>query len=84
MLPNRFSLLVASLAVSAACASAPPKKPVNTAASDNQKMASILQMEDQRVLRVPAPAPPPVAATSKKKQAAPPAPPDLLKLLADP
>jgi cyclophilin family peptidyl-prolyl cis-trans isomerase/HEAT repeat protein len=84
MLPNRFSLLVATLAVSAACASAPPKKPVNTAASDNQKMASILQMEDQRVLRVPAPAPPPVAATSKKKQAAPPAPPDLLKLLVDP
>jgi cyclophilin family peptidyl-prolyl cis-trans isomerase/HEAT repeat protein len=85
MLVNRFSLLLAAFAISTACASAPPRKPVNPASTENQKMAWILQMEDQRVLHLPAPAPvQPAAAASKKKQAAPPAPPDLLKLLGDP
>ena len=71
----------------AACASAPPKKSATPATSENQKMAWILQMEDQRILRVPPPAPAPVSATAKtkKKQQPPPpvAQPDLLKLLVD-
>jgi cyclophilin family peptidyl-prolyl cis-trans isomerase/HEAT repeat protein len=85
MLLTRVSLVVAGLAASAACASAPPKKPVSSASSENQKMAWILQMEDQRVLRVPAPPPAqPLPANARKKPIAPVAPPDLLKLLVDP
>jgi cyclophilin family peptidyl-prolyl cis-trans isomerase len=76
-------LLLAGLAVSSACASAPPR-PATTASTESQKMPWILQMEDQRVLRMPQPAPPATPVKSKKRQAAPPAPPDLLKLLTDP
>ncbi len=82
---NRLSLLCAGLAIAAGCASAPPKQPVNTAALESQKMAWVLQMEDQRVLRLPAPAPvQPVAPAKKKQVAVPPPQPDLLKLLVDP
>ena len=56
-----------------------------------QKMAWILQLEDQRILRVPAPPapppPPPVETARKGKVAAappaPPAPPDLTALVKD-
>src|SRR5919107_1575359 len=87
MIVHRLSPLIAGLAfTAAACASAPPKKPVASAVSENQKMTWILQMEDQRILRVPAPAPSPPQPGVKKKQAAPApvAQPDVLKLLGDP
>jgi len=80
--------LMLALAVSG-CVSAPPAAPPNiTARSYEQKMASILRLEDHRVLRDPAPAPPPPAPAvrgSKAPAAAPPPPPpDLVRLLSDP
>ena len=66
-----------------ACASAPP--PAAPAVNLEQKMAWILQMEDQRVLSLPLP-PAPVAPQARRRNA-PPAPltvPDLSKLVADP
>jgi len=76
-----------------ACASAPPAAPVKAAGpSFEQKMASILRLEDHRVLReaappAPPPAPPPAAVRGKKPAAVvappPPAPPDLIRLLSD-
>ena len=74
------------------CASAPPAPPAKLAAGPafEQKMSWILRLEDQRVLRDPAPivAPPPpvVAGRGDKAQpaAAPsPPPPDLIRLLSD-
>src|SRR5205807_6456375 len=84
-------VIVASL--SAACASAPPvvapKAPV---IAPDQKMSWILRLEDQRILRAPAPPaviPPPVSPNQKrgKQPEPPPLPvvtPDLTALLADP
>jgi cyclophilin family peptidyl-prolyl cis-trans isomerase/HEAT repeat protein len=76
-----------------ACASAPPPAAPATPAgpSFEQKMAWILRLEDQRMLRDPAPPPappapaPPVAAKGKPVAAPPPppAPPDLTRLLQD-
>jgi HEAT repeat protein/cyclophilin family peptidyl-prolyl cis-trans isomerase len=82
------------LAVAAsACASAPPAAPVKAAGpSFEQKMASILRLEDHRVLReaappAPPPAPPPAAVRGKKPAVVvappPPAPPDLIRMLSD-
>jgi HEAT repeat protein/cyclophilin family peptidyl-prolyl cis-trans isomerase len=77
--------------VTAACASAPPAAPARPAGpAFEQKMSWILRLEDQRVLRDPAPvvAPPPpvVPARGQKVQppaAPPPPPPDLTRLLLD-
>src|SRR5438094_3057430 len=86
-------VMVASL--SAACASAPPAVAPTVApvmASD-QKMSWILRLEDQRILRAPAPPPvappppPPTQKKSKKPEPPPPPPvvtPDLTELVADP
>jgi HEAT repeat protein/cyclophilin family peptidyl-prolyl cis-trans isomerase len=80
----------------AACASAPPApaKPAGPSFDQKafeQKMASILRLEDQRMLRdpappAPAPAPAAVVKRGQKPQpvaAPPPPPPDLVRLLAD-
>jgi HEAT repeat protein/cyclophilin family peptidyl-prolyl cis-trans isomerase len=80
----------------AACASAPPVTAVKVPAgpSFEQKMAWILRLEDQRMLRDPAPPPappppPPPAAKRGQKPvpvvvpAPPPPPPDLTRLLTD-
>jgi cyclophilin family peptidyl-prolyl cis-trans isomerase/HEAT repeat protein len=83
---SRISMAVSAIAI-AACASAPPAaKPV--AVPREQKMAWILQLEDQRILALPEPAPPPAVA-EKGRKPAPPAPvpsssADLAKLAADP
>ena len=95
---RRLAVLIAALGA-AACASAPPAAPPplpkTPAPTFEQKMASILRLEDQRVLRDPAPAAepepvaPPVTAPAGKAPAVvapkplPPPPPDLLRLLAD-
>jgi len=82
------------LAVAAsACASAPPAAPVKAAGpSFEQKIASILRLEDHRVLReaappAPPPAPAPAAVRGKKPAAVvaapPPPPPDLIRMLSD-
>jgi cyclophilin family peptidyl-prolyl cis-trans isomerase len=79
---------LAAALVAAGCASAPPAAPVAPTASLERKMASILQLEDQRILRLEAP-PAPVAAapvTRGRATATPPPPftPDLTALLTDP
>lgn len=75
-----------SLTVLAACASAPAPAPV--VVPTEPPLASILRLEDHRVLREPAPppAPPTTAPTSPRGRAVvlpPPPPPDLIVLLGD-
>src|SRR5437867_313877 len=90
----RSTIPIALAFLAAACGSAPlpPPKPVGP--TFEQKMAWILRLEDQRVLRDPSPpAPPPVPATSppaaRKGRAAPivapppPPPSDLVRMLGD-
>ena len=75
----------ASLAAAAACASAPPAARAPGMPFE-QKMAWILQLEDQRILKVEVP-PPVVPPPTRRGRAAtpPPAPPspDLAVLIAD-
>jgi HEAT repeat protein/cyclophilin family peptidyl-prolyl cis-trans isomerase len=84
----RPSLALMLALVVSGCVSAPPAAAPNiTARSYEQKMASILRLEDHRVLRDPAPALPPPAPPvrgSKTAAVAPPPPrPDLVRLLSD-
>jgi HEAT repeat protein/cyclophilin family peptidyl-prolyl cis-trans isomerase len=89
VLTHRLVIAVPSIllmgVLASGCASAPP--PAAPAISYEQKVAWIIRLEDQRILRDSAPAPPPVpVAPGKKKAGAPPpaAPtPDLLKLVTD-
>jgi HEAT repeat protein/cyclophilin family peptidyl-prolyl cis-trans isomerase len=82
-------LAILFLALAPACASVPPPAPVTPAAGPDfeQKMAWILRLEDQRVLRDPVPilAPPvPIAIRGQAPVVVPPPPPpDLLRLLVD-
>jgi len=97
-LVRRSSFPAIACVVAVACASAPTApppaaKPTTTGPTYEQKMATILRLEDQRVLRdpapPPAPPPPPAAAARGQRPAAtpppqpPPPPPDLLRLLTD-
>src|SRR3954468_15599731 len=88
----RLMTAAAAAALVTACASAPPAAVIKTPAGPpfEQKMSWILRLEDQRVLRDPAPivappAPPPVARGQKPQPVAapPPPPPDLMRLLTD-
>jgi HEAT repeat protein/cyclophilin family peptidyl-prolyl cis-trans isomerase len=87
----RVAIIVVTACATFACATAPPAAPPAPAGPTfNQKMAWILRLEDQRLLRdaAPAPAPPPapVPVRGKKPVAAPPPPPpppDLVRLLSD-
>ena len=75
---------VAILPVLTACASAPPPPPV--VVPFEQKMAEILRLEDQRILRdVPPPVVAPPVTKGRKPQVAPAPPklPDLTALLSD-
>ncbi len=74
----------ACLAILAAtgCATSPPAK--TEVVTFEQKMAWILRLEDQRILRVPAPPVPAEAARGRRAKAAPVVlPPDLGRLLED-
>jgi cyclophilin family peptidyl-prolyl cis-trans isomerase len=79
-----FVLVVAGVAA-AGCATAPSPAPVVVA--PEQKLASILRLEDQRVLRDAAPAapvvPPPAPGRRGQPAPLPPPPPDLVAMLAD-
>jgi HEAT repeat protein len=83
--------LLALTLMTAACASAPPAPalsppppPRPVGPTFEQKMAGILRLEDQRVLRDPAPPPPPPPGGNVPVDVAPPpAPPDLARLLVD-
>jgi HEAT repeat protein/cyclophilin family peptidyl-prolyl cis-trans isomerase len=88
----RLTTVAALALLSAACASAPPAAVIKAPAGPpfEQKMSWILRLEDQRVLRDPAPtvappAPPPPARGQKPQPVAapPPPPPDLTRLLSD-
>jgi cyclophilin family peptidyl-prolyl cis-trans isomerase/HEAT repeat protein len=85
----RSAAVVAGILISAACASAPPAAPTPPGPSFEQKMSWVLRLEDQRVLRDPAPpAPPPAPAPVKGRKpqvsvSPPPPPPDLVRLLSD-
>jgi HEAT repeat protein/cyclophilin family peptidyl-prolyl cis-trans isomerase len=66
------------------CATAPPVA-APTATTFDAKMSAILRLEDQRVLRDPAPPPAPVPVAGKRSNLPPPTPPpDLISLLGDP
>ena len=91
---RRFALAVAcGAAVTATRCVSTPATPVVTVPTIKyeQKLAWILQLEDQRLLRVPVPPapppPPPPSATGRKPRVtpppAPPAPPDLAALVKD-
>jgi hypothetical protein len=90
----RYIVAVCLILLGAACASAPPAPPkaaVPAGPPFEQKMAWILRLEDQRMLRDPAPPPPPAApvvpAPARRGQAPvatpPPPVPDLVQLLID-
>ena len=82
---------VTASAVAAGCASAPPATSASAPKVPiEKKMASLLQLEDQRILRVDTPAPPPAPATATRGRAraatsppAPTTPPDLTVLVND-
>jgi hypothetical protein len=57
--------VVAAALLMARCASAPPA-PIAPAISLDKKMAAILQLEDQRILRIELPAPPVVAPPARR------------------
>jgi HEAT repeat protein/cyclophilin family peptidyl-prolyl cis-trans isomerase len=62
----------AALLVSPACLSTPPPKlPDALVVPERQKMAWILQLEDQRLLKIELPAPPPPPPTPKGKKPLP-------------
>jgi len=78
---SRTVVLAATL-LSAACASTPPPAPPAPLPFE-KKLAWILQMEDQRVLHLPAPPQPAPPPGSRQPAIAPLPAPDLLRLLAD-
>lgn len=76
------------VAMSGACATAPPKAPAAPAVTMNQKMSWMLRLEDQRILRAPEPPPPPVVTPAPKPRRNAPPPvvaptPDLAVLVTD-
>jgi len=86
----RTTIVIALALAAVACASAPLAPPAPAAPTFEQKMAWILRLEDQRVLRDPAPAvaapEPRVVRRGEKAPSVPivaPPPPDLLRLLSD-
>jgi cyclophilin family peptidyl-prolyl cis-trans isomerase/HEAT repeat protein len=86
---HAVGLAVSLLALAAGLAAAQERPPQPAPLTFEQKMAWILQLEDQRILRTPAPAvaaaPPPVKGRrSREAPVAPPPVPDLVRLLADP
>jgi HEAT repeat protein/cyclophilin family peptidyl-prolyl cis-trans isomerase len=84
---RRLAILVVSAGVTASCATAPPVVPPVVPLTFEQKMAWILRLEEDRVLRgVEPPAPPPVAPQGRPGApvvAVVPAPPNLLTLVTD-
>src|SRR5688572_23747371 len=81
------AVIAVSLAAGAACASAPVAPPPVVVAHE-RKMTWILQLEDQRILKLPEPPAPPAPAPGKGRRAAPPPPPptsspDLARLVTD-
>jgi cyclophilin family peptidyl-prolyl cis-trans isomerase/HEAT repeat protein len=79
-------LALAAALLAGGCASAPPVAPAPPAVSFEKKMAAILQLEDQRMLKVEPPPAPVVAVPPKRGRVTVPPPPftpDLGALLSD-
>ena len=81
-------LSFAALVAPFGCATAPPAPPKPLAVAHEKKMAWMLQLEDQRILKLPEPPPPPVVAPVKGQRPVPLPPPpesvpDLTKLATD-
>ena len=81
------AVIAVSLAAGAACASAPVAPPPVVVAHE-RKMTWILQLEDQRILKLPEPPAPPAPAPGKGRRVPPPPPPptsspDLARLVTD-
>ena len=77
-----------TLLATAACASAPAAPPAPPSVAHEKKMAWMLQLEDQRILKLPEPPAPPVVTPPKGKKPAPVPPPpasspDLTRLATD-
>ena len=81
------AVALAAALVAAGCASAPPAAPAAATASFEKKMAAILQLEDQRILRIEPPPAPVVPAPVRRGRATvtppPPFAPDLSALVTD-
>ena len=78
----RIALALLAALASGGCASA--GRTTNLAPTFEQKLASILRLEDSRRLREPPPAPKPETTRRRRRGPPLPPPPDLLRLLADP
>lgn len=86
------SIVLTALLVASSCATAPPVVVAPPPPPADQKLSWILRLEDQRVLRDPAPEPVTVQAPADAPRSAaaavpvvpPPQRPDLIALLADP
>ena len=81
-------LSFAALVAPFGCATAPPAPPKPLAVAHDKKLAWMLQLEDQRLLKLPEPPPPPVVAPVKGQRPVPLPPPpesvpDLTKLATD-
>ena len=81
-------LSFAALVAPFGCATAPPAPPKPLAVAHEKKMEWMLQLEDQRLLKLPEPPPPPVVAPVKGQRPVPLPPPpesvpDLTKLATD-
>jgi len=82
-----LALVVLTSVCAARCASARPAPPAPPTVPLETKMTWMLQLEDQRILKLPEPPPPPPAQVVKGRRPLPPPPasvPDLTKLVADP
>src|SRR5688572_1155065 len=89
MRPRILAAVVALALFSVACKTAPVVAPTAPVISPDQKMSWILRLEDQRILKAPAPPPivAPVVPQNRKNKPEPPPPPvvtpDLTMLVAD-
>ena len=84
----RRTIAITLALAAAACASAPLAPPAPVTPIFEQKVAWILRLEDERVLRDPAPEVAPLLPVVRRGEKAPavvppPAPPDLVRLLSD-
>ena len=65
------TVVAVCVSTSACLSTPPPKVPDAPVVAERQKMAWILQLEDQRVLKFDLPAPPPVEPVKGRKPAKP-------------
>src|SRR5215218_7439317 len=85
-LPGAGLIVLASLSAFACATAPPPRRPAAPTVPVEQKVAWILQLEDQRILKLPEPAPPPPVVPVKGSKPVPPPPasaPDLTALATD-